>query len=205
MLETSLVSRWSQNVGQQALKPTPPSPLMYGSTAARAAAAATMASTALPPARSTSMPAAVASGCADATAPCMPATGGRVRVHLVWSFICKYRYLGFEFVKFVHDCGARLYQLLAQGGRAANPTRASARLTLTAPVGRSLPARRTTCCACGMQSSHVGNPVSQGVEDPFEGCFSARAMLWVPWQSVQIFGRAFGASGSLATVGREHS
>src|SRR5271165_7161401 len=58
------------------MNPIPPSPLFHGSTAARAKAVATTASTALPPALSTSAPTRAAVPLCDATTPPREAAGG---------------------------------------------------------------------------------------------------------------------------------
>jgi hypothetical protein len=59
------------------MSPMPAAPDMKGSTTFRVEATATAASTALPPSSSMRMPAIDASGCAEATAPRAPITGGR--------------------------------------------------------------------------------------------------------------------------------
>ena len=58
-----VVARWIT------IRPSPPIPLAFGSTTPIAKAAATAASTALPPALSISRPACEARACADATMP----------------------------------------------------------------------------------------------------------------------------------------
>src|SRR5271168_2098298 len=58
------------------MNPIPPRPLFHGSTAARAKAVATTASTALPPALSTSAPTPAAVPLCDATIPPREETGG---------------------------------------------------------------------------------------------------------------------------------
>jgi hypothetical protein len=72
-------STWGSRVRPEdtTITPTPPRPDMKGSTTLRAAATATAASTALPPASSISIPAIDARGWAEVTIPRRPITAGR--------------------------------------------------------------------------------------------------------------------------------
>ena len=70
-------STWRSLPREISMRPMPAAPDMNGSTTLRVDPTATAASTALPPARSISIPAIEASGCAEATAPRRPMTVGR--------------------------------------------------------------------------------------------------------------------------------
>src|SRR5580704_18749658 len=66
------------------MKPPPPGPATHGTVTPRALAVATAASTALPPSRSTSMPARLAPTSIDATAPPLPTASGSFGYRVLW-------------------------------------------------------------------------------------------------------------------------